>query len=101
MHLGQVAGLARRIHDAPNLNEKFKLHVSQDPELQSSTRDALARRVPTRWNSDFDCLYSHLYLKSVVQSMTGVSENKLKAYRLSDDQWDLAKDLQAVLVVRV
>jgi hypothetical protein len=31
--------------------------------------------------------------------MTGVTENKLKAYHLTDDQWDLAEDLQAVLVV--
>ena len=52
-----------------------------------------------RWNSDFDCLYSHLYFKTVIQSMTGVTENKLKAYRLNEDQWDLAEDLQAVLVV--
>ena len=62
-------------------------------------KDSLAWRVPTRWNSDFDCLYSHLYFKTVVESMTGVTENKLKAYCLTDDQWDLAEDLQAVLVV--
>ncbi|KAF8808169.1 hypothetical protein BYT27DRAFT_7291704, partial [Phlegmacium glaucopus] len=90
---------ACRIQDSSPLKEKFKDLVSRDPELQSSMRDSLARRVPTRWNSDFDCLYSHLYFKTVVQSMTGVTENKLKAYRLSEDQWDLAEDLQAVLVL--
>ncbi|KAF8802742.1 hypothetical protein BYT27DRAFT_7306160 [Phlegmacium glaucopus] len=95
----KVAGLARRIQDSSPLKEKFKDLVSRDPELQSSMRDSLARRVPTRWNSDFDCLYSHLYFKTVVQSMTGVTENKLKAYRLSEDRWDLAEDLQAVLVL--
>jgi hypothetical protein len=31
--------------------------------------------------------------------MTGVTENKLRGYRLCEDQWDLAEDLQAVLVV--
>jgi len=31
--------------------------------------------------------------------MTAVSENKLKAHHLSEEQWDLAEDLQAVLVV--
>ncbi|KAF8812651.1 hypothetical protein BYT27DRAFT_7220809 [Phlegmacium glaucopus] len=95
----KVAGLARQIQDSLPLKEKFKDLVLRDPELQSSMRDSLARRVPTRWNSDFDCLYSHLYFKTVVQSMTGVTENKLKAYRLSEDQWDLAEDLQAVLVL--
>jgi hypothetical protein len=84
----------------PHLSmEKFKQLISQDPELQSITRSALTRRVPTCWNSEFDCLYSHLYFKSVIQSMTAVSENKLKAYHLSEEQWDLAEDLQAVLVV--
>lgn len=32
--------------------------------------------------------------------MTGVSEHKLKAYSLDDEQWTLAEDLQAVLVVK-
>lgn len=31
--------------------------------------------------------------------MTGVTDLKLKAYALSEDQWDLTKDLQEVLKV--
>jgi len=31
--------------------------------------------------------------------MTGVTENKLRGYCFCEDQWDLAEDLQAVLVV--
>ena len=44
-------------------------------------------------------LYSHLYFKSVIQSMTAVSEIKLRAYHLSEEQCSLAEDLQAVLAV--
>ncbi|KAF8797359.1 hypothetical protein BYT27DRAFT_7229009 [Phlegmacium glaucopus] len=95
----KVAGLACSIQDSSPLKEKFKDLVSRDSELQSSMRDSLAQHVPTQWNSDFDRLYSHLYFKTVIQSMTGVTENKLKAYCLSEDQWDLAEDLQAVLVL--
>jgi len=55
--------------------------------------------VPTRWNADFDCLAAHLHFKSVIQSMTGVSDNKLKAYRLTEEQWELAEDVEEVLKV--
>ncbi|KAF8809316.1 hypothetical protein BYT27DRAFT_7222541 [Phlegmacium glaucopus] len=58
--------------DSSPLKEKFKDLVSQDSELQSSMRESLAQR-------------------------TGVTENKLKAYCLSEDQWDLAEDLQGNL----
>ncbi|KAF8809717.1 hypothetical protein BYT27DRAFT_7222308 [Phlegmacium glaucopus] len=68
----KVAGLARQIQDSLPLKEKFKDLVLRDPELQSSMRDSLAQR-------------------------TGVTENKLKAYCLSEDQWDLAEDLQGSL----
>ena len=37
-------------------------------------------------------LYSHLYFKSVIQSMTAVSENELETYHLSEEQWALAED---------
>ena len=94
----KVSGLAQQIYDNSTLGQKFQELIANDAELKSN-KQALDRQVTTHWNSDFDCLYSHLYFKTVVQSMTGVTENKLKAYRLSDDQWDLAEDLQAVLVV--
>ena len=95
----QIAGLARKIHDSSTLNEKFQAEVSHNPDLQTSAKHALDRRVPTRWNADFLCLSAHLHFKSVIQSMTGVSENKLKPYRLSDEQWELSDDLGDVLKV--
>jgi hypothetical protein len=44
-------------------------------------------------------LAAHLHFKNVIQSITAVTENKLKPYRLSDEQWDLAEDVQEVLKV--
>ena len=64
-----------------------------------SNKHALDCCVTTRWNSDFDCLAAHLHFKNIIQSLTGVSENKLKSYRLSDELWDLADDVQEVLLV--
>lgn len=31
--------------------------------------------------------------------MTGVSDNKLKAYQLTEEQWELAEDVEEVLKV--
>jgi len=82
------------------LNEDFVDRVanSKDPEIAGSQR-ALARRVPTRWNSDFDCLDAHIFFRDVIQAMTGVHSNKLTAYRLNDEQWELADEILEVLKV--
>jgi len=70
---------------------------------QNSSRDGfkhvLERRVPTRWNSDFTCLKSHLHFRYEVEQLTGASRNKLSAYRLTPSQWDLAIDLVEALAV--
>ena len=76
----------------------FRTLLLQDPELKTSKR-ALDRHVPTRWNTDFDCLSAHLHFKNIIQAMTGVSEYKLKAYQLNDEQWDLVDDIAEVLMV--
>ena len=94
----QVAGLARRVHDGATLKEKFDKLVQEDEELEGSKR-ALDRRVSTRWNSDLTCLEAHIHFKNVIQQLTGVAANKLQAYRLSDEQWELADDLVEVLMV--
>ncbi|KAF9521710.1 hypothetical protein CPB83DRAFT_739862, partial [Crepidotus variabilis] len=94
----KVSGLAHRVHDITTLNKHFQELVRTDQELQSTKR-GLAQRVPTCWNSDFDCIDSHLHFKAVIQGMTGVTDLKLKAYALSEDEWDLTKDLQEVLKV--
>jgi hypothetical protein len=56
--------------------------------------------VTTQWNSNLACLEAHLHFKNIIQQLTGVAANKLQAYRLSDQQWELAKDLIEVLMVR-
>ncbi len=95
-----MAGLARRVHDVSVLNQDFVDRVanSKDSEIADSQR-ALARRVPTRWNSDFDCLDAHVFFKDTVQAMTGVRTNKLTAYHLDDEQWELADEILEVLKV--
>ncbi|KAJ2928986.1 hypothetical protein H1R20_g8111, partial [Candolleomyces eurysporus] len=90
----RVSGFARRINDSPTLKESFDQLVKIDPNLAGTTQ-RLARRVPTRWNSDLACLCSHLVFKQVVVSMTGRSE--LSSYHLSPLQWDLLRDLIDVL----
>ena len=94
----KVSGLAQRIHDNSTLGQKFQELIANDTELKSN-KHALDCCVTTHWNSDFDCLAAHLHFKNIIQSLTGVSENKLKSYRLSDELWDLADDVQEVLLV--
>jgi hypothetical protein len=94
----QVAGLARRVHDGATLKEKFDKLVQEDEELEGSKK-ALDRRVTTRWNSDLTCLEAHVHFKNIIQQLTGVATNKLQAYRLSGQQWELADDLIEVLMV--
>jgi hypothetical protein len=86
------------VHDNSTLNEKFQDLIDKDSDLKSNKR-ALDQCVPTRWNSDLDCLAAHLHFKNTIQSITAVTENKLKPYRLSDEQWDLVEDVQEVLKV--
>jgi len=98
----QVAGLARRIHDSSStLGTEFTRLVNADNELQNATRHTLPRRMPVRWNTDFACLEGHQYFKKVVKTMTEVSANKLKAFKLTDDQWELLEQLVDILAVRM
>ena len=95
----QVAGLARRVHDAPStLGEAFAAILKT--ALVPDNRTSLSRRVATRWNSDFDCLDDHLVLQHVVETLTNRSDLKLQAYRLTSRQWDLAEELKDLLHVR-
>jgi hypothetical protein len=60
---------------------------------------ALIRCVPTRWNSEKDCLDSHVNLRPVVESIIGNTANKLGAFKLMEEQWKLAIELKDVLVI--
>ena len=93
-----MAGLARRVHNNSTLKEKFDTLVSNDKDLPGD-KTALDRRVPTQWNSDLTCLDAHLYFRSPVEQLTGAAINKLQAYRLSEEQWNLAETLSAILEV--
>lgn len=86
------------MHDSATIHERFDKLVADDSELQGSRR-ALARRVPTRWNSDLDCLLSHFYFRDVIEQLTATSSLNLKAYRLSAAQWNIAEDVREVLLV--
>jgi hypothetical protein len=44
-------------------------------------------------------LDAHLYFRSPVEQLTGLVVNKLQAYRLLEEQWDLPKMLSAILEV--
>jgi len=72
--------------------------VDADPGLEGSRR-VLTRRVPTRWNSDLNCLLAHFYFRDVVEQFTAIPSLKLHAYRLSDTQWRIADDVREVLLV--
>ncbi|KAI0045690.1 hypothetical protein FA95DRAFT_1543462 [Auriscalpium vulgare] len=92
----KVAGLARRVHDSPTLGEEFDRLVANDTSLATDQR-RLARRVPTRWNSDLACLKSHVELRKAVEQLTGDRTLGLTAFRLTDAQWELVDDLMEVL----
>ena len=79
-----MAGLARRVHDCSILQLKFEELVGKDSQMR-----ALTRRVVTRWNTDFDCLRSHVNLKCAV-NMLILYDPGLKKYQLNEKQWDLA-----------
>ncbi|KAF8994101.1 hypothetical protein BDQ17DRAFT_1252090, partial [Cyathus striatus] len=56
-------------------------------------------RVPTRWNSDLDCLSAHIYFRSIIEQLTGNSNNNLSGFCLSEVQWKLAQQVEEVLLL--
>jgi hypothetical protein len=93
-----VSGFACRIHDSPTLKEAFDKADGYDEEL-SGTSQTLARRVPTHWNSDLDCLASHLLFKDVVIQISTKQSNNLASYTLSPTQWEILEELVEILKV--
>ena len=65
---------------------------------ESTQRRTLTRRVPTRWNTDFAALNSHVTFEEEIHQLV-VTERSLQTYLLTDGQWALAKCLAEVLVV--
>lgn len=94
----QVSGLSRRVHASPVLREAFEQLAFKDPTLASDQR-MLTERVDTRWDTDHDCLDSHIHFKVQTQLMTANPKYKLKGYALNDAQWALADEMVTVLEV--
>ena len=86
------------MHDTSVLKERFDNLVQANLDIQGS-KQALDRRVSTHWNSDLSCLDAHVHFRPVVKQLTASSANKLKAYRLTEKQWELAEEVQEALVV--
>ncbi|KAF9032378.1 hypothetical protein BJ165DRAFT_1357982 [Panaeolus papilionaceus] len=95
----RVAGLARRVHDSHALADRFQKLVDEDNNLRDSQR-TLARRVPTRWNSDLACLLAHFDFRDVITVIfTAAPSNGVQAYRLTDEQWSIAEDVKQILLL--
>jgi hypothetical protein len=62
-------------------------------------REQLTKRVPTRWNSDHDCLAAHIHFRLAVTHLTKDSTYGLNAYKLTNRQWELAEELAGSLSV--
>jgi len=96
--LHKVSGLAHCVHDTSVLKEKFNNLVQANPDTQCS-KSTLDHHVSARWNSNLSCLDAHVHFRPVVEQLTALSVNKLKAYWLTEKQWELAEEVQEVLVV--
>lgn len=59
----------------------------------------LTEHVPTGWDSDYDCLDSHIHFKFQTQYLTGGSRFDLSEFALTDHQWRLASKMSTVLEV--
>jgi hypothetical protein len=92
------------LHDSPTLQVKFKRLL----EAQSDQYDnigftnqakSLVQCVPTQWNTNLDCLTSHIKFETPIKQLMSDSSLGLNSYKLTDDQWQLAKKLIEVLEV--
>ena len=89
-----MAGLAWHVHDSPTLQAIFEVLVGTDHQMK-----ALVRQVVTRWNTNFDCLQSHITLKHAINMLITFDPN-LEKYQLNKEQWELAHALADQLQVR-
>ncbi|QRW04488.1 AC transposase [Ceratobasidium sp. AG-Ba] len=92
----KVAGLARRVHASTQLRERFEQLATKNTK---SEQRILTERVDTRWDTEYDCLESHLHFKVEAQLLTGESSLKLKSYSLNEAQYNLADEMLIVLEI--
>jgi hypothetical protein len=69
-------------------------------ELKVAER-MMPRDVKTRWNSTFDMLDFAVEHITAIDTITGDRDMKLRQYELSEDDWDIARQLRDVLKVRI
>ncbi|KAG8732363.1 hypothetical protein FRC10_000970 [Ceratobasidium sp. 414] len=93
--------LAQKLHNSPTLQAKFETLIDAAIQQLRTARRALARRIATRWNSDYECLSSLKELNPCVQMLTAESANELADLSLDDTQWQLLDQLVRVLIVRL
>ncbi|KAJ6592997.1 hypothetical protein B0H19DRAFT_1279824, partial [Mycena capillaripes] len=92
----RICGLARKIHDSSPVSSAFAKIVEKDRTIFGQTQ-TLARRCASRWNSDYDSLDTALILEQPVRTLLKEKDLNLKAFNVTDDQWNLAADLRDVL----
>ena len=61
----------------------------------------MPRDVTTRWNSTFDMLDFAVEHVAAINAITSDRDMKLRQYELSEDEWDVARQLRDVLKVRI
>ncbi|KAJ3753995.1 hypothetical protein EV360DRAFT_29703, partial [Lentinula raphanica] len=81
------------INSSTGLLPKWREHLS-DTEFAGRT---LRRDVATRWNSTHNMLECFLEMKTVVSSFLDRASYKVSEYMLSDEEWDVIKDLVMIL----
>ncbi|KAJ7772575.1 hypothetical protein DFH07DRAFT_993225, partial [Mycena maculata] len=92
----RVCGLARKLHDSVPIASSFAKLVDADKTIVGQTQ-TLARWCASRWNSDYDSLDTALILEQPVRKLLKEKDLNLKAFKLTDAQWNLAADLHDVL----
>ena len=90
----QVVALARKLNELQHLQLEFERLINSNKTQQRT----LTRRVPTRWNSDFAALKSHVMFKKEILQLIATNP-VLKKYALTGEQWVVAKKLADVLIV--
>jgi hypothetical protein len=60
----------------------------------------MPRDVSTRWNSSYDMMDFSTQYRKAIDRMTGDKKAGLRAYELSDDEWEIVTQLTEILKVR-
>jgi hypothetical protein len=61
----------------------------------------ISRDIITQWNSTFDMLDFAIKHITTVNAITSDRDIKLRQYKLSEDEWDVAHQLWDVLKVHI